>query len=185
MRGSCDPHHAYRTAQFSPSFSGRTRGLSRKSHRRAAAAGRRHAEPRRNPSGETEAVGRALDAHFVDIAAAAGLTAPVVWPASIARSSSSRPTVVAARSSTTTTTAGSTFFLLSGTRLEGAPPGATNRLDRNNRDGTFTDVTKQAGSKTWAGPTTVCVGDYNNDGHDDLFCTYFGQNKLYRNMGRR
>ena len=37
------------------------------------------------------------------------------------------------------------IFLLSGTRLDGAPPGATNRLYKNNRDGTFTDVTKQAG----------------------------------------
>ena len=37
------------------------------------------------------------------------------------------------------------LFVLSGTRLEGAPPGATNRLYKNNRDGTFTDVTEKAG----------------------------------------
>ena len=63
------------------------------------------------------------------------------------------------------------IFLLSGTRLEGAPPGATNRLYKNNRDGTFTDVTKQAGLESVGWANAVCVGDYNNDGYDDLFCT--------------
>ena len=44
------------------------------------------------------------------------------------------------------------IFLLSGTRLEGDPPGATNRLYKNNRDGTFTDVTEKSGLKAvgWA-----------------------------------
>lgn len=75
------------------------------------------------------------------------------------------------------------IFLLSGTRLTGDPEGATNRLYHNNRDGTFTDVTEKAGLKRtgWAGG--VCVGDYNNDGFEDLFITYWGQNALYRNNG--
>jgi hypothetical protein len=75
------------------------------------------------------------------------------------------------------------IFLLSGTRLEGAPPGATNRLYKNNRDGTFTDVTEKAGLHDVGWAYGVCVGDYNNDGFEDLFCSYFGQNKLYRNNG--
>jgi hypothetical protein len=75
------------------------------------------------------------------------------------------------------------LFLLSGTRLEGAPAGATNRLYKNNRDGTFTDVTQQAGLGAVGWASAVCVGDYNNDGFDDLFCTSFGQNVLYRNNG--
>ena len=75
------------------------------------------------------------------------------------------------------------IFLLSGTRLDGAPGGATNRLYKNNRDGTFTDVTDKAGLRDIGWGYGVCVGDYNNDGFDDLFCTYFGQNKLYRNNG--
>lgn len=75
------------------------------------------------------------------------------------------------------------IFLLSGTRLEGAPVGATNRLYKNNRDGTFTDVTDKAGLRDVGWAYGVCVGDYNNDGFEDLFCTYWGQNKLYRNNG--
>ena len=77
------------------------------------------------------------------------------------------------------------IFLLSGTRLEGAPPEATNRLYKNNRDGTFTDVTEKAGLRCAGWANGVCVGDYNNDGFDDIFITYFGQNRLYRNNGNR
>ena len=74
-------------------------------------------------------------------------------------------------------------FILNGRTLAGAPEGATNRLYRNNRDGTFTDVTEEAGlvRRGWA--SGVCVGDYNNSGYDDLFVTYWGRNALYRNNG--
>ena len=75
-------------------------------------------------------------------------------------------------------------FILGGRRLEGVPPGSSNRLYRNNRDGTFTDVTEKAGLLDPAGwANGVCVGDYNNDGFEDLFLTYYGQNRLYRNNG--
>jgi enediyne biosynthesis protein E4 len=76
------------------------------------------------------------------------------------------------------------IFMLSGRRLEGVPPGSSNRLYHNNRDGTFTDVTAKAGLLDVAGwACGVCVGDYNNDGFEDLFLTYYGQNRLYRNNG--
>ena len=74
-------------------------------------------------------------------------------------------------------------FILGGRRLESIPPGASNRLYRNNRDGTFTDVTKESGLTDAGWAVGVCVGDYNNDGFEDLFITYFGQNRLYRNNG--
>ncbi|HUA97351.1 MAG TPA: CRTAC1 family protein [Terracidiphilus sp.] len=75
------------------------------------------------------------------------------------------------------------IFIVGGRRLESIPLGASNRLYRNNRDGTFTDVTKEAGLLDAGWGVGVCVGDYNNDGFEDLFVTYFGQNKLYRNNG--
>ncbi len=75
------------------------------------------------------------------------------------------------------------IFILSSRRLENTPPSATNRLYKNNRDGTFTDVTAKAGLVDVGWAQGVCVGDYNNDGFEDLFLTYYGQNRLYRNNG--
>lgn len=78
------------------------------------------------------------------------------------------------------------IFLVNGTRFESEfPSGAepTNRLYKNNRDGTFTDVTQNAGLARHGWGQGVCVGDYDNDGHDDLFLTYWGDNVLYRNNG--
>ena len=77
------------------------------------------------------------------------------------------------------------IFVLNGSRLEGFPKGKepTNRLYKNNRDGTFSDVTKEAGLVRSGWANSVCIGDYDNDGNDDLFVTYWGQNVLYRNNG--
>jgi len=75
------------------------------------------------------------------------------------------------------------IFIVGGRRLESVPAGASNRLYKNNRDGTFSDVTAQAGLTDAGWAVGVCVGDYNNDGFEDLFLTYFGQNRLYRNNG--
>jgi len=77
-------------------------------------------------------------------------------------------------------------LLVNGWRLEGFPPGQEPHchLFKNNRDGTFTDVTKGSGLEHKTGwGQACCVGDYDNDGHDDLFVTYYGQNVLYRNNG--
>jgi enediyne biosynthesis protein E4 len=120
---------------------------------------------------------------FVDVAAAAGLTSPTVY------GGVSEDTYIIESMG-----GGCAFldydndgwmdiFIIGGTRLEGTPTNATNRLYKNNRDGTFTDVTEKAGLKDAGWANGVCVGDYNNDGNEDLFCTYYGQNKLYRNNG--
>ena len=61
-----------------------------------------------------------------------------------------------------------------------------NRLYRQNKDGTFTDVTESAGlAKAGAGNygMGVAVGDYDNDGYPDLFVTNYGKNILYHNNG--
>jgi enediyne biosynthesis protein E4 len=77
-------------------------------------------------------------------------------------------------------------FLVNGWRLEGFAKGKEPhcRLFKNNRDGTFTDVTKGSGLELRTGwGQACCVGDYDNDGYDDLFVTYYGQNVLYHNNG--
>ena len=75
------------------------------------------------------------------------------------------------------------IFILSGKRWDEDTPESTNRLYRNNRDGTFTDVTHKAGLHKLGWASAVCVGDYNNDGFDDLFVTFWGHNVLLRNTG--
>ncbi len=77
------------------------------------------------------------------------------------------------------------IFLVNGWRLEGFPSGSepTSHLFRNNRDGTFTDVTVKAGVGHSGWGQGVCIGDYDNDGWEDLFVTYYGKNILYHNNG--
>jgi enediyne biosynthesis protein E4 len=61
---------------------------------------------------------------------------------------------------------------------------STLRLYRNNRNGTFTDVTRAAGLDVELYGMGVAVGDYNNDGFPDLLITCVGQNRLFRNTGK-
>ncbi len=75
------------------------------------------------------------------------------------------------------------ILVLTGSRFGDPPSDASNRLYRNNRNGSFTDVTARAGlvrEGYWYG---VTVGDYNNDGFEDLFMTGYPNNALYRNNG--
>ncbi|HTA23131.1 MAG TPA: CRTAC1 family protein [Terriglobales bacterium] len=65
-----------------------------------------------------------------------------------------------------------------------AKSGATTlKLYHNNRDGTFTDVTQKAGLAVAMYGLGVAVGDYDNDGYDDLFITAVGQSHLFHNNG--
>ena len=123
---------------------------------------------------------------FIDVAKQAGLTTPNVWGG-----------VDHKRVIIETKGSGVAFFdydndgwldiyLTNGSRLDahwaaGAAP--TTHLYKNNRNGTFTDVTERSkiGRSGWQ--TGVCVGDYDNDGWDDLFCTFWGHNILFHNNG--
>ncbi len=134
-------------------------------------------QPRSKPSGLP------FPAHFTDVAAQAGLVHPVIY------GGIQRKTYIFE-----TTGCGVAFldydndgwldiFVPCGIRVGEIIPGTTNRLYKNNRDGTFTDVTEQAGLVRTGWASGVTVGDYNNDGFEDIFITYYGQNVLYRNNG--
>ncbi len=78
------------------------------------------------------------------------------------------------------------LFCTNGASLPGLVkigPEYWNRLYRNNRDGTFTDVTEKAGLQGKGYSMGVAAGDYNNDGHEDLFVVGVHGNFLYRNNG--
>ena len=123
---------------------------------------------------------------FIDVAQEAGLKIPNVWGG-----------VDHKRSIVETKGSGVAFFdydhdgwldifLTNGSRLDTQWPAGrapTSHLYKNNRDGTFTDVTEKSGLGATGWHTGVCVGDYNNDGWDDLFCCFLGHNILYRNNG--
>lgn len=77
------------------------------------------------------------------------------------------------------------LFLVNSTRFQLDPSQARpgNYLFHNNRDGTFTDVTARAGLVHSGWGQGCCIGDYDNDGFEDLFVTYWGENALFRNLG--
>ena len=123
---------------------------------------------------------------FVDVARQAGLTLPNVW-GGVAH----KNYIIEAKGS------GIAFFdydqdgwldvyLTNGLRLgETYEPGKapTSHLFKNNRDGTFTDMTARSGLARSGWQTGMCVGDYDNDGWDDLFCCFWGHNILFHNNG--
>src|SRR5260221_14633665 len=76
------------------------------------------------------------------------------------------------------------IFLVNGMDWPGhAQKHTTPKLYHNNRDGTFTDVTHKAGLDVEIYGMGVAVGDYDNDGFDDLFVTALGQSQLFHNNG--
>lgn len=133
--------------------------------------------PRGKPSG------RPFLAQFTDVGATAGLRAPTIY-GPVSHKDYLLETIGCGVAFIDYDNDGwIDIFVLCGTRFDSVPPGTTNRLYQNNRDGTFSDVTLKAGLVKTGWASSVTVGDYNNDGFDDLFVTYYGENVLYRNNG--
>ena len=132
--------------------------------------------PRVKPSGLP------FHARFTDIAAEAGLREPIVYGSADHKSYILETVGCGAAFIDYDSDGWLDIFVLGGTTLDASRQG-TNRLYHNNRDGTFSDVTEHAGLRRTGWACAVAVADYNNDGFDDLFITYWGENVLYRNNG--
>ena len=75
------------------------------------------------------------------------------------------------------------IFLVNGTSLEPTKEKPTSHLLHNNHNGTFTDVTVKAGLALTTWGQGACIGDYDNDGYEDLYVTAYGKNHLFHNQG--
>ena len=127
--------------------------------------------------------GRPWNARFVNVANAAGLRSPVIYGSPLHNDYVVESMGCGAAFLDYDNDGWQDIVLLTGRRLESTPAGAIIRLYRNNRDGTFADVTAKSGlgQSVWA--TGITVADYDNDGYDDLFITCWGQNLLFHNNG--
>jgi hypothetical protein len=135
------------------------------------------AQPRGKPSGKP------FLSRLTDVAEQAGLTHPVIYGGVNSKSYIIEVVGCGLAFLDYDNDGWLDIFVLNGTRLEGDPAGVTNRLYKNNRDGSFSDVTAKAGLTRTGWASAVTVGDYDNDGFDDIFVTYYGHNVLYRNNG--
>jgi hypothetical protein len=122
---------------------------------------------------------------FTNVAPEAGLTAPIVFGGVSVNKFLLETTGTGAAWIDFDGDGKLDLLFVNGSRLEGFPPGQapTSHLYRNRGDGTFEDVTVRAGLDATGWGQGACVGDYDNDGRDDLLITYFGQNRLYHNRG--
>jgi enediyne biosynthesis protein E4 len=134
-------------------------------------------QPRGKPSG------RPFLAHFTDIAKQARLSEPIVYGGIDTKNYIIEVVGAGVAFLDYDNDGWMDLLVLNGTKLEGDPPGVTSRLYKNNRDGTFSDVTAKAGLVRAGWASAVTVADYDNDGFDDLFITYYGHNVLYHNNG--
>jgi len=127
----------------------------------------------------------ALDTSFIDVAAHAGLNVKTIYGGEHKNKYLLETTGCGVAFYDYDNDGWLDIFLVNGWRLEGFPAGQepSSHLFKNNRDGTFTDVTAEAGLVHHGWGQGVCIGDYDNDGFDDLFVSYFGKNVLYHNNG--
>jgi len=123
--------------------------------------------------------------HFADVAKKAGLTSPVIFGGENTKKYIIETTGTGVAIFDYDNDGWPDIFVVNGTTLEPPAPGKapTSHLYHNNHDGTFTDVTEKAGLTHTGWGQGVCIGDYDNDGWEDLYVTYYGKNVLYHNNG--
>jgi hypothetical protein len=125
--------------------------------------------------------GKSFPIRFEDVAAKAGIKTPTIYGGAETNKYILETTGCGAAFFDYDNDGWLDLFLVNGTTLEAKAGESCNRLLRNNRNGTFTDVTRAAGLERSGWGQGVCIGDFDNDGYDDLFVTYWGQNVLYHN----
>lgn len=124
------------------------------------------------------------DVRFVDVARQAGLTVPTVYGGSTENRYILESTGCGAAFCDFDNDGFLDLFLVNGDTFEpAAEPTRPSRLLINRGDGTFRDATALSGLNRVGWGQAVCAGDFDNDGFEDLFVTYWGTNALYRNEG--
>src|SRR6266699_1942420 len=126
-----------------------------------------------------------LMAHFTDTAQKAGLTTPVIFGGENTKEYIIETTGTGVAIFDYDSDGWPDIFVVNGATVEQLPSGKspTSHLYHNNHDGTFTDVSAKAGLTHTGWGQGVCVGDYDSDGWEDLYVTYYGKNVLYHNIG--
>ena len=124
-------------------------------------------------------------ADFVDLGAEAGLSVRVISGGEISKKYILESTGTGVAVFDYDNDGWPDIFFVNGTTIDaGGKERPSNRLYRNAHDGTFVDVTERVGLGASGWGQGVCVGDYDNDGWEDLYVTYYGKNRLYHNNHR-
>ena len=120
---------------------------------------------------------------FIDIAPQAGLTIPNTYGGKEQKDYILESTGTGVAIFDYNGDGANDIFIANGTVLHASGPPTRSQLYRNDGKGHFTEVGLQAGLTRTGWAQAACVGDFDNDGHPDLFVTYYGTNSLYRNRG--
>lgn len=126
-----------------------------------------------------ESIRRSVDAkpwsaRFTDIASTSGLSKPSIYGPADSKNYILETTGCGVAFVDFDNDGWLDILVLGGTRFQNPPKGPGNHLYRNDGKGHFTDVTESMGLTKTGWASSVTIGDFDNDGHEDLFLTYWG-----------